>query len=188
MLPLWLCKQKGQIQWTVGLFFLLFLGILLCFLLQLLRYHMTSIYLEDTLAASNLASAVVDLEEYGISHEILISEPNQAYIRYCSAVKGNLNLNEEWECTNKQLVSGAVSIVNYTVYNVQEGAVTIYSIDENGQISSGKGELGGVRAPNGILIESTSIYSEISFAVKGLFGMEVKAHKGKLVDIVASIL
>lgn len=180
-----LCKQEGQIQWTMGLFFLLFLGILLCSQLQLMQYYMTSLYLEDALAASNLASAVVDLEEYGISHQILIKEPEQAYRRYCAAVKGNLNLNEEWECPNKQLISGAVKIENYTVYNVAEEEVMIYSVAANGQISSSQGQLGSVTAPNGILIEATSVYSEISFPVKGFFGIEAQAYKGKLVDVVS---
>ncbi len=183
-----LYKQKGQVQWTMGLFFLLFLGILLCSQLQLLQYHVTSIYLEDALAASNLASALVDLEEYGMSHQILIGEPEKAYERYCQAVKGNLSLNEEWECPNKQLISGAVNIVNYTVYNVCEEEVMIYSVAANGQVSSIRGELGNVRAPNGILIDSTSVYSEISFLTRGFFGIETEAYKGKLVDIVSDAI
>lgn len=179
------CKQDGHIQWTMGLFFVLFLGILLFSQLQLMQYGMTSLYLEDALAASNLASAVVDLEEYGISHKILISDPEQAYKRYCAAVKGNLNLNEEWECPNKQLIFGAVRIENYTIYNVAGEEVMIYSVAANGQISSIQGKLGNVRAPNGTMIEATSVYSEISFGVKGLFGIITEAHKGKLADVVS---
>ena len=57
----------GQAGWSAGLFFLLFLAVLLRGFIQLEIYRTTSLYLEDALAASNLASAVVDVEEYGIS-------------------------------------------------------------------------------------------------------------------------
>ena len=49
---------------------------------------------------------------------------------------------------------------------------------------SGTGTLGSVRAPNGVMVESTGIYSEIVYRVKGFPGIETDAHKGKLVDIV----
>ncbi len=64
--------EEGQLEWITGLFFLLILGILLCGTLQLDVFRASAVYLEDALAASNLASAVIDVEEYGISHTILI--------------------------------------------------------------------------------------------------------------------
>ena len=70
--------ESGQIQWVTGLWFLLFLGILLCAALQMDIYRSSSQYLEDALAASNLAAAVVDVEEYGISNEIRIDDPVKA--------------------------------------------------------------------------------------------------------------
>ena len=74
-------------------------------------------------------------------------------------------------------------IINYTVYNVDGNQVTVYQYDENGFMTSWTGELGNISAPNGILIESTSIYSEIAFTVRGLFGIEMQAYKGNLADI-----
>ncbi len=178
-------KTKGQINGIAGLFFLLFLGILLATGLQVDAYRAASFYLEDALAASNLASALIDLEEYGISNAIIIENPMQAYERYCSALKGNLQLNEHWEGINKTLISGKVTVENFTVYNVQEDVVTVYSRDAAGQMNTWQGMLGTVKAPNDVLIESTSVYSEISFPVEGILGVNVEAHKGKLVDIVS---
>lgn len=178
-------KTKGQLDGITGLFFLLFLGILLGTGLQVDAYRAASFYLEDALAASNLASALIDLEEYGISNAIIIENPGQAYERYCSALKGNLQLNEQWEGNNKTLISGAVTVENFTVYNVQDEVVTVYSRNAAGQINIWQGILGTVKAPNEVLIESTSIYSEISFPVEGILGVSVQAHKGKLVDIVS---
>lgn len=178
-------RKSGSIEWVTGLFFILFLVILLCAELQLSVYCASSLYLEDALAASNLASAVIDIEEYGISHTVRIAEPVEAYGRYVKAVKENLQLNESWECTNSTLISGPVSIVKYVVYNVEKDGVKIFHVSGDGRVREEQGVPGRVVAPNGVAVEETSIYSEISFPVKGFPGITVQAHKGKLVDIVA---
>lgn len=177
--------ESGQVEWVMGLFFLLFLGVLLCAVLQIDIFRSSSRYLEDALALSNLASAVVNVEEYGISHRLVIDDPRQAYERYRTAVKGNLNLDENWECQAVQMISGPVSIVNYTVYNVSGGDVEVSHFDENGLLTQWNETLGNAVAPNGVAIESTGVYSEISYEVEGLLGVKAKAHKGKLADIVA---
>lgn len=180
-----LSRKQGSIQWVTGLFFLLFLMILLCAEVQLDVYRASSLYLEDALAASNLASAVIDIEEYGISHTVQIANATEAYERYKDAVKENLGLNESWECANSALISGAVTIEKYIIYNVEKEIVNIFHVSGNGGIRAEQGVLGNVTAPNGVPIETTGIYSEISFPVKGLFGITVQAHKGNLADIVA---
>jgi len=140
--------------------------------------------MEDALAASNLAAAVIDVEEYGISHRLLIHSPEEAYLRYQTAIRGNLNLNDGWECGNKRMISGPVCIENFTVYNVNGSDVEVSSFDKNGRMTRRQGALGQEMAPNGILIEHTGIYSEISYQIRGLFGIRVTARKGKLVDVV----
>lgn len=178
--------EAGQLEWVTGLFFILFLGILLCGILQLDVFRASAAYLEDALAASNLASAVIDVEEYGISHGILIRDPEKAYTIYLSALRGNLNLDEEWECPAKGLIGGKVSVLDYTVYNVKDNRVEIYHYDENGRMTFSEGVLGSVQAPNGKWIESTSIYSEVTYPVRGIMGVEAQAQKSNLADIVAN--
>lgn len=178
--------EAGQLEWVTGLFFLLFLGILLCGILQLDVFRASAACLEDALAASNLASAVIDVEEYGISHTILIKDPGEAYRLYLLALRTNLNLNEDWECPNKGLIWGKVRIMDYIVYNVKEDEVEIYQFDESGQLFRSQGSLGSVQAPNGKLIESTSIYSEAAYPVKGIMGVEAEARKSNLTDIVTN--
>jgi len=153
--------------------------------MQIEMYRSSAQYLEDALAASNLAAAVVDVEEYGISHRVWIRDTAEAYERYRAAVKGNLNLDDAWECPNHGLISGPVSVTVFTIYNVMENQVYISSIDEVGQLTEWQEPLGGARAPNGKKVERTGIYSEIRYQVKGLLGTTVEAHKGKLADIVA---
>ncbi len=176
--------ESGQIGWVTGLWFLLFLWVLLCACLQIELFRASSQYMEDALAASNLAAAVIDVEEYGISHRLLIHSPEEAYIRYRTAIKGNLNLNDGWECGNKRMISGPVCIENFTVYNVSGSDVEVCSFDKNGRMTRRQGMLGQETAPNGILIEHTGIYSEISYQIRGLFGIRVTARKGKLADVV----
>lgn len=175
--------ERGQIGWVTGLWFLLFLWVLLCACLQMELFRASSRYMEDALAASNLAAAVIDVEEYGISHSLRIDSPEEAYLRYQWALKGNLGLNAEWECENREMISGPVGIEKFIVYNVIGGDVEAYSYDRSGPVSCWSGSLGQETAPNGIQIEHTGIYSEISYRIKGLFGIEVTARKGKLVDV-----
>lgn len=178
--------ENGQMEWAAGFFFLLFLGILLCALLQLDVYRSSSQYLEDALALSNLASAVVDVEEYGISHKLVITDPRKAYERYRLAVKENLNLNDQWECKGNGIITGPVTIVNYTVYSVSGNDVEVSRFDENGLLTQWREQLGSAVAPNGIKIEATGVYSEITYQLKGFLGTVVEARKGKLADIVAN--
>lgn len=79
--------ESGQIGWVLGLWFALFLGILLCVLIQLEAFRASSQYMEDALAASNLAAAVIDVKEYGTSHKIRIESPDQAYELYKKALR-----------------------------------------------------------------------------------------------------
>lgn len=176
--------ESGQIGWSLGLWFMLFLGIFLCVLLQLETFRASSQYMEDALAASNLAAAVIDVEEYGISHKLRIDDPNEAYSRYLRAVRENLSLNNLWECGNRELISGPVHIENFTVYNVSGSEVEVCSFGGSGTTLHWYGVLGQETAPNGIKVENTGIYSEISYQIKGIFGIVVTARKGKLVDVV----
>lgn len=176
-------RESGQTCWVTGLFLTLFLAVLLYAVLLMEQYRSAALYLEDALAASNLASAVIDVEEYGISHTILLADPKEAYERYLWAVKGNLNLNDQWKGTDGSLIQGPVMAVNYTVYNVRDDVVTVYRFDENGVLSQWQENLSSAKAPNNVPIVSTSVYSELKFEMGGFPGMRIEAHKGNLVDI-----
>ena len=162
-------RESGSITLVTGLFVVLFIAILLCIQLQFWVFQLQNMYLEDALAASGLASAIIDIEEYGISKKVIINDYEQAYATFCDAVKDNLNLDENFYCRNSFLIDGQVKVEKYIVYNIEEGS------DEN------------IVAPNGKRVTNTGIYSEISFPVRGPFGFRTTAHKGKLVDVVARV-
>lgn len=175
--------DPGQSTMCIGLFFILFLSVLLVSHLQMEMFRSSSDYMEDALAASGLASALIDIKEYGKTHVVNIPDTNAAYERYCQCLKENLGLDDNWEAGNRKLITGKVKVENYSVYNVAGADVEIWRMDGD-MVEHSTGRLGEVQAPNGQVIHYTSIYSEISYRVQGVFDIQVDARKGKLVDIV----
>lgn len=175
--------ESGQIGWTIGLWYLLFFSILIMTGLQLELYRASSGYMEDALATSNLAAAVIDVEEYGKTHTVAIGNVFTAKASFEKALKWNLGLNDAWECENKALISGPVTVETFIVYNVDDEKIISYRFDRTGNLQIGTYAPGSVAAPNGVAVEATGIYSEISYEIKGIFGTTVQAQKGKLVDV-----
>ena len=180
-------RTTGKIELFTSMYLLIFLMVVLWVQIQIKLFMTTSDYVEDALAASNLASAVIDVQEYGKTHVIRIVSPDTAYMLYQEALHYNLNLNENWEAYNKNLIYGKVEILRYEIYNVNKRDITIYSYGEEGMsVREVPGGLGNVYAPDGTMIESTSVYSKIGFPVRGILGLEVAAVKQKTVDIVGN--
>ena len=180
-------KQSGKIALCTGAYMIVFLVILVSVQLQMRVFMLTAAYMEDALATSNLASAVADVREYGKSHIIRIKSPDEAYRIYCEALKQNLSLDDNWESRQKKLISGTVEILKYEIYNVEKNNITIYSYGAEGEsVKKIPNGMGSVYTPEGVLVESTSVYSKIGFPVEGLFGIKIYAEKEKTVDIVAN--
>lgn len=176
-------KNGGEVHFVAGGTFLILLCIIVTAQLEIYTMAEMSHIMEDALAMSNLASALPDVEEYGISHRILIKDFEKAYDVFCRALKGNLGLNDSWEKDERLFITGRVKVECYMVYNVFDDVVYVCGKDENGNLINYSAGLGSVAAPNGKVIETTSVYSEISFPVSFFPGVEQTAHKGKLVDI-----
>lgn len=181
-----LSQKSGQVEWVMGLFSILFVAVILCAGMQVEIYRAASLCMEDALAASNLASALIDVEEYGVSHNVVINDPELHFEIYKKALKENLGLNEEWESANTGLFSGKVIVEQYVIYNVADDNVEIFRVDAGGNVSGEFCRIEDAEAPNGVPVEATGVYSEISFPVKGFFGITVNARKGKLVDVVSN--
>lgn len=181
----WLMKKRGQIDVIVGMFYLLIVFIIVLFAFRMMQYTITSAVVEDALAASNLASAVVDVEEYGKSHTIYIQDPESAFLLYREALCHNLQLDEYLHTTNTEILASRVTIEEYIVYNVFGDFVEIYVMDESGQIQEyGTGKTAEVFTPDHVPVETTTIYSRVAFEVKGLWNQTISAKKEKSIDIV----
>lgn len=180
-----LFKHSGKVEIVTGMFVLFFLVVLMAAQMQIGLFRATGLYMEDALAASNLASALVDVKEYGRTHILQIASPQDAYECYQNAIKQNLQLDDNWECMNKELIAGKVEILQYIIYNVKGQDVTVYCFGKQGsRIYEEKGGLGIVTTPDKTVVESTTIYSRIGFPVEGILGIKLYAEQDKTVDIV----
>ncbi len=181
-------KIDGKIDMIIPLFFIILLLPIIACNLQLSQIKATKGTVEDALVSSNLASAIIDIETYGINHNIIIGNPTVAYGIYRDALKTNLKLNSLWESDNKAYISGKVTVASYIIYNVinteDSCTIKIYEFNDNGLINETSVVNGAVTSPNGRTIESTSIYSKITFPVEGIWGFQMDAVKDNLVDIV----
>lgn len=149
------------------------------------QYMVTSAYVEDALAAANLASAVIDLQEYGKTHRICIQEPEHAFEIFRESLCYNLQLDSFLNATNRDVLASGVRILDYRIYNVAQDIVQVYVLDENGVIKEYQtGICGSVFTPDGVCVETTTIYSKVSFEVKGIGEQIISANKEKSVDIV----
>lgn len=177
-------KRRGEIATFMLVYLILFMLVIVAFALQIRQYLALKSDTEDALAASNLATAIVDIQEYGISHNLIIADTDHAYQIYQDALQINMNLADTWMDTTGR-ISGPVTVEQYVVYNVRGQDVEVHSygpgVTYASVVTGGKGNL---TAPNGKTIEATSIYSRISYRVAGYFGTDVPAVKDNLVDIV----
>ena len=177
-------KSSGKIDFFTGFLSVFIVSLIMLVCLKLSYYMIAGAYVEDALAASNLASALIDIEEYGKDHTLRILDPQGAYVIYKEALSINLQLDEDGRSFQRGLLEGPVRIVSYIIYNVKDGLVEIYEMDESGNMQeSAQGEAGQIYTPDGVLVESTTIYSRIHFGVKGLGQQYIQAEKEKSVDV-----
>ena len=93
-------------------------------------------------------------------------------------------MDEEGQSSQKALLEGPVKILSYMIYNVENDRVNVFSLSEGENMQQlPSGELGQIYTPDGILVETTTIYSRISFRVKGLGKQYIYAEKEKSVDV-----
>ncbi len=176
--------ESGQIHTVYGLFALIFLILLGMTRFQLAVCRASADYLEDALAAGNLASELIDVREYGMTHRLVIPDPDAAYQTYLQALQVGLRLREDGTSEFTGLISGPVKVVAYEIYNVDEerNLVEIYSLRGESFVHR-TGRLGSVAAPNGQKVTATGVYSEVTYPVEGIFGLQVTARKGKLAEV-----
>ncbi len=178
-------KNAANVDLVSGmmLFFVLIIVIFFCF--RITQYMVTAAIVEDALAASDLASAVIDVEEYGRTHRLWIADGKKAFEIYKDALQSNMKLDTQLYSSNNDLILGQVQIKEYIVYNVNGQDIEIEVYDGNGTLTfTGIGREGDVFTPDGICVQNTTIYSRIGFEVMGLAGHAIAGEKEKSIDIV----
>lgn len=170
---------------VVAMFFFLMVLLVAVFQFKSFTYMVSGAYVEDALAAADLASALIDVEEYGRTHNILITDTQRAFRIYRDALYYNLALDEEGYSGKTELLTGKVQLEEYIVYNVLGQEIQIISYDGQGNcLRRESAPPGTIRTPDGVPVEHTTVYSRIGFQVMGLQGNIIEAKKEKSVDIV----
>lgn len=163
-------KEKGIMsEYTIGMLFVLFGILLAIFIVKNEQISNTKRFARDGLDAACLSSALVDLNVYGTSNAIVCNNVRNSYSKFISGLKTNFELNNELNSTHDK-IKGAVKVEKYILYNVKGNDVEVNEVDSIGNIttnivSNGKGV---TRTPKGELVESTTVYGEISFEINGI--------------------
>ncbi len=177
-------KSQGKIGICVGMYFCIIIVLVVLFQGKLLQYQVIGTFVEDSLASSNLASAVIDVKEYGRSHNILIESPEGAFNRYREALIYNLQLNSDLGCKDEEVLCGKFEILSYQIFNVIDDTVEVCRFEGDGRLLGIENvSLEQAYLPDGKKVETTSIYSKVGFYMRGLGDKRVYVTKEKTVDI-----
>lgn len=177
-------KSKGQADIVVGMVWFLILLAVILFSFRISQYMVVAAGVEDALAASNLASAVIDIEEYGRTHNICISDAGEAFEIFREALCYNLQLDQYLNSSNANFMTAPLEIKEYIVYNVQGDVVRSYFVDGEGKLKRQEtGTKGMVHTPDGVCVETATIYSRVGFWVEGLMGQQFYGEKEQSIDI-----
>ena len=127
--------------------------------------------IEDSLVTSVLASLCADGptlyhdntgDEEGAPPILVTDSPDKAYERFMDCMSKNFDANKIAQFGEE------LRLKRFVVYDVREDKVSITEYGPYGKTGESIGNLGFVKAPNGVTIQETSAYAEISFMVKGL--------------------
>ena len=179
-------KKKGEIEFFISSIILAVVVLIMMMGMRLNIIKSTQEYVEDGLVASNLAAATIDLNEFGSSNNIINNNFEQSFNDYKEALKINLNLDNNFVPKSKTLINSKVNIEEFTIYNVVGNDVQMTRRSSNGNIDkiTYANKLGTIKTPNGVEINSTTIYSKIGFQIKGYLKDTHYVYKENSVDIV----
>lgn len=178
---------KGMIEYSFSLYLLMLVIVMLLYVFRMELLAAVRRQSEDSLVAANLAAAVIDMERYDEENAAVISEAEDAYMRYLKALRENLELGDDMVPENSNLIRSGVSVECFEIYNVFGEDVEKLSMSDGSICGRAmfEGGRGNVRTPNGKAVEYTTVYSRIGFEIEGLFGQTFYVTKDNCVDIAA---
>lgn len=178
-------KSAGQVDMVLAMFLLLLVVLMTGFASRVSAMQAAGDYTEDALAGALLASAVIDIEEYGKTGVIRIADEREAYGLFADCLRFNLQLETGDYSSDEELLYGKVSILDFEVYNVIGDKVERVCFEDGKEIRREiAGKCGEVRTPDGTGVDNTTVYGKIGFYVKGMFSDSIHAVKEKSIDIV----
>lgn len=178
-------KKDGTIESFLTIGIITFGVVFVLFLIKSKEISIMSDYVSDGLVASNLAAATVDLKTYGTSNKIVNNDFEKSYVEYSESLKMNLNLDDNLKPLQNNMINSNVVISTFAIYNVEGNDVYMTKREDGGIIQNQKytNGLGSVKTPEGVVVESTTIYSKIGFELKGYLKQTQYAYKENSVDV-----
>ena len=180
-------KRDGTGDFIFPIYMILFCVMLFsyCYHDQILYY--TKINVEDSIAAATLASACINLYDYGdfdnMSYEVI----NSSYDLFEKSFKENMKLDNNLmpiqNSFNATLIVQPIEILEFSYYCIRDGVV--YKTTKNGNVNVEKGFVGQATTPNGNVISQTTIYVKILLQIQNPYTKElIPVTKDFSVDIV----
>ena len=167
-------KKKDGISLNFILIPAISIAIIFClFMIKSKQIEIVNDFIDDGLVISNLAAATVDLNEYGQSNTIVNNDFN------------NLRLDNNFVPQTSNLIDGGITIEIFTIYNVIGNDIHMTKRQRNGNIIKQvyPNAVGTMKTPDGVKIETTTVYSKIGMNVKGFMNGTTYVYKDKTVDI-----
>jgi hypothetical protein len=178
-------KKKGSIEMFISSLILITVSMIIVMSIKLREIKITKNLVEDGLVAATLASATVDLREYGATKRIVNRDFDKSFNDFTVSLKDNLKLDDNYKPINSRIICSKVNIENFIIYNISDNDIEVTRRSSDGSIEKSiiYNGVGSENTPDGVLIQTTTIYSKIAFKLKGYMNTEYDVYKEKSVDI-----
>lgn len=178
-------KKNGSINIFTAFCLILF-AVAMIFISS--RYRLVDemkITCEDAMVSSTLAGAIIDIEEYGKTGNIIVTDYKKSYQKFKKCLNDNLRLDNNDVSEYTSFFSGPINVTDYIIYNVNEETGEVQIMQGTGEVlvNTYKNSLGNTFAPDGTKIVKSSIYSKIKFDVRYSQSTSFEADKDCCVDI-----
>lgn len=180
-------KEKGKIEFFISSIALSITSLLVLMGLRIEVIKTTKSFIDDGLVASTLASATIDLKEFGTTNNIINSDFSKSYNDFTKTLKTNLNLDNSFIPKDDTLINSKVDVVDFIIYNVVGNDIYVLKKDEVGYSEQFyPNQKGIMKTPNDVLITSTTFYSKIGFSLRGYLEDTHYVYKDYCVDVTSN--
>lgn len=155
-------KKEGSIPYVVAIVLLIFATG--CFIanMRIQNAKVSHNHVNGALVAANLAAELVDLDRYANDRTIMIKDPDKSYEIFEKTLKSNIGLGK--------IIDNQVNIENFIIYDVEGNNVKVIKIKPNYSENIIYNGLNNTKTPSGVKINSTSIYTKVSYKVRSFIG------------------
>lgn len=176
-------KDLGAVQKLFSMIICLWITVCLSVLMQVMKAGYVDWYLQDVLMQANLAALLIDPYHYGTTGELVFEDVRKTKEIFEQVLRQGIGDETDREGLG---ITQEAELMELRVYEVLKDRTTERIYHASGGWTQKGYESGAlVTAPDGTVIENTSIYAKIAVPVRFIFGVEVTAVKEHCVDVVS---